>query len=219
MIGYIYKITNDVNGKVYIGLCTTTVEERFENHKKDRTKNTHEKRPLYSAMNKYGIEHFHVETIEECDMAILPEREQYWIAYYNSYHYGYNATLGGEGKPLYDHEAILTRLQECPYPSVVAEEFHCCVEIVYGIAKRNNIETKNLSNERMKATQKTILALNKETEDIVAEFESTVKAAEWCAENGYCTSLNSGVRSHIAEVANGKRKSAYGFKWKYKQDI
>ena len=49
----------------------------------------------------------------------------------------------------------------------------------------------------------------------VKSFDSTVSAAEWCFENGKTKSLNSGVRSHISETANGKRKSAYGYKWKY----
>lgn len=47
-------------------------------------------------MNKYGPEHFHIELIEETDNP--EERERYWIQYYGSYHNGYNATLGGDGK-------------------------------------------------------------------------------------------------------------------------
>ena len=55
-------------------------------------------------MNKYGIEHFHIEEIEECDDNIVNEREVYWIKFYNSYHNGYNATYGGEGRREYDGE-------------------------------------------------------------------------------------------------------------------
>ena len=51
---------------------------------------------------------------------------------------------------------------------------------------------------------------------LVAEFSSTVEAAEWCYKNGLCSNLTSGVRSHISEVANGKRKTAYNYIWKYK---
>lgn len=215
MNGYIYKITNDINDKVYIGLATTSIQERFATHIKDRTKRTHEKRPLYSAMNKYGIEHFHIELIEECDIDFLAEREQYWIAFYNSYHNGYNATLGGDGAPKYDHNSILARLQECPYPAYVAEEFGCCRDIVYDIAKRNGIEIKNCAIEEFIKKKKNISAFDKKTGKFIQMFESTVKAAEWCYENKYSASLNSGVRSHISDCANGKRKSAYGFIWKY----
>lgn len=47
-------------------------------------------------MNKYGSEHFHIKLIEETNNP--EERERYWIQYYDSYHNGYNATLGGDGK-------------------------------------------------------------------------------------------------------------------------
>lgn len=215
MNGYIYKITNDLNDKVYIGLATTSIQERFATHKKDRLKRTHEHRPLYAAMNKYGVEHFSIELVEECDLDFLAEREQYWIAFYDSYTNGYNATLGGDGTPKYDHKAILARLQECPYPVLIAQEFGCCKDIVYNIAKRNNIEVKNCSSENFAKKKKTIAAFDKKTNLFIKEFESTVKAAEWCYENKYSATISSGVRAHISDCANGKRKSAYGFVWKY----
>ena len=46
-------------------------------------------------------------------------------------------------------------------------------------------------------------------------FPSVQSAAEWCVENNFCKQMNSGVRSHIAACANGKRKTAYQHKWKY----
>lgn len=169
-------------------------------------------------MNKYGIDHFHWEMIEECDIDLLGEREQYWIAFYNTYHYGYNATLGGEGKPLYNHQAILEKLQICPYPCLVAQEFGCSTDLVRAIAKRNNIELYNLGNETMKQIKsKRIQAFDKQTQQFLCEFNSTADAAKWCYKNQYAKSLNSGVRAHIADCANGKRKSAYGFVWKYKE--
>lgn len=57
-----------------------------------------DKRPLYKAIAKYGMENFSIETIEEVEDDFLGEREIYWINYYNSYSKGYNATLGGDGK-------------------------------------------------------------------------------------------------------------------------
>ena len=60
-MSYIYKITNDINNKVYVGKTNLTIEKRFREHCTDSKKFTIEKRPLYNAMNKYGIEHFHIE--------------------------------------------------------------------------------------------------------------------------------------------------------------
>ena len=52
-------------------------------------------------MNKYGIEHFHIELIEETDNP--EEREIYWIEKLGSFKNGYNATLGGDGKKYLDY--------------------------------------------------------------------------------------------------------------------
>lgn len=64
-------------------------------------------------------------------------------------------------------------------------------------------------------TAKKISAYTKTTHEYVASFSSTVEAAKWCFENKKCSTLNSGVRAHISEAANGKRKSAYTYIWKY----
>lgn len=97
MNGFIYKITNRVNNKVYIGQTHFTIEHRFKQHIKNFNIE-HRKQPLYMAFAKYGIENFNVEKIEEVECERLNEREIYWIAYYNSFKNGYNATLGGDGK-------------------------------------------------------------------------------------------------------------------------
>lgn len=75
MKSIIYKITNDINDKVYIGKTTLSIEERFKEHCLDSKRNVKEKRPLYSAMRKYGQEHFKIELIEECDVSLSSERE------------------------------------------------------------------------------------------------------------------------------------------------
>lgn len=212
-MSYIYKITNDINNKIYVGKTEFSIEKRFKEHCSDAFRDRNEKRPLYAAMRKYGIEHFKVELIEETKNP--EEREIYWIKYFNGYTQGYNATKGGEGKKLYDHEAIISRLKEHPYPCDIAEEFGCCRDLVYDLSKKYNIKIKYKSNERMKEIlRKTISAYTKQGK-FVKRFSSTVEAANWCFEQGKCAALNSGVRSHISEAANGRRKSAYSFIWKY----
>lgn len=96
MIG-IYKITNKINGNSYIGLSVDIKrrwKEHFQRHK-DSTNKEYEK-VLYKAFRKYGIENFDFDIIEECSLEELREREKYWIAYFDTYHHGYNATEGGE---------------------------------------------------------------------------------------------------------------------------
>lgn len=216
-MGYIYKITNDINNKIYIGQTTNSLEQRFQEHKRDAIRERCEIRPLYRAMNKYGFDHFKIEMIEQCADNILSEREIYWIAYYKGYEDGYNGTYGGDGRVLYNHEAIRDRLKEYPYPKDVANEFGCCTDIVYQVAKTYSIPVKNKGSELLKIqTSKEVLQYSKENNEFIQSFPSTADAAKWLFENHKCAALTSGVRAHISENANGKRKSAYGYIWKYK---
>ena len=101
-MAYIYQITNDVNGKIYIGKTEFSIEKRFKEHCKDAFRPRNEKRPLYTAMRKYGINHFHIELLEETENP--EEREKFWIEEKRSFKNGYNATLGGDGKKYIDYD-------------------------------------------------------------------------------------------------------------------
>ena len=94
-MGHIYKITNLINGKIYIGKTIKTPEKRWQEHIRKAKQFTN--RYLYDAMNHYGYDNFKIESIEECLNEELDKREIYWINYYDSYNKGYNMTLGGEG--------------------------------------------------------------------------------------------------------------------------
>lgn len=215
-MGFIYKIVNDINNKIYVGQTINSIEERFKEHKNDSKRRKTEQRPLYRAMNKYGTEHFHIELIEECENDKLQEREIYWIAYYRGYEDGYNATHGGDGRTLYDHEAIKQELLKNPRPKQVAEKFGCCKDIVIDIAHQYGIQSINDGQNNFLASSKIVYQYSKDNQ-FIQSFPSVAEAAKWCYENGKCKELNSGVRGHIVDVCNNKpkRKSAYGYIWKY----
>lgn len=88
----IYKITNLLNNKSYIGQ-SIHVEERLNRHRQCPKENSHY--PLYRDMKIYGLENFKFELLEECSINQLNEREIYWIAFYDTYFNGYNQTKGG----------------------------------------------------------------------------------------------------------------------------
>lgn len=92
----IYKVTNTINNKCYIGKAKN-IYKRFSTHKTNSRLPKPDKRSsplLYYALNKYGIDKFTFEIIEELELNedILKERELYWMDYYNSYENccGYN---------------------------------------------------------------------------------------------------------------------------------
>lgn len=87
-MSHIYKTTNTVNGKIYIG------------KEKHNDKNyIGSGRILNNAIKKYGKEVFVKEILEECSLDIIDERECYWINHYDSTNWdiGYNITKGGTG--------------------------------------------------------------------------------------------------------------------------
>ena len=91
----IYKITNKINGKSYIGQAID-IQTRW-NKEKSRafspTSNEYN-RTLSKAFRKYGLDNFTFEILEECDTNLLDEREIYYIALYDTYFNGYNDTTG-----------------------------------------------------------------------------------------------------------------------------
>lgn len=208
-MGFIYKITNQVNGTMYIGKTEETIEERFKTHCREYKRVRSEKRPLYDAMKKYGIENFIVELIEETNN--LEEREQYWIEYYDTYHNGYNATKGGDGKRLLDYDLIVKTYQELQNINKTAEQCHCDPKSVHKILKSFNISIKQAQEASRDATKVSVKQYTKQGE-YVQTFESYHDAARAIRKNEQ-TSL-SGIAGHISEVCRGKRKTAYGYVWK-----
>ena len=88
MVG-IYKITKKENGKSYIGQ-SNDILRRFGEHKRNQ------EIPIDIAIQKYGVDAFTFEIIEECSLDDLNEREKFWIAEYNTYKgFGYNCNEGG----------------------------------------------------------------------------------------------------------------------------
>jgi group I intron endonuclease len=98
--GIIYRVTNKVNGKSYIGQTTLTLAQRWACHITSR-----EKAPLARAIRKYGREAFTLDTLCECDSReMLDAAEIDWIARASTKApKGYNLKDGGNaGVPLTD---------------------------------------------------------------------------------------------------------------------
>lgn len=94
--GIIYKITNLMNGKIYIGQTIHGFNRRYKNNLEVYTKNSH----LKSSIKKYGIDNFDVNKIIDFAFSSLELdiKEKIWIKYYKSYddNLGYNKTTGGK---------------------------------------------------------------------------------------------------------------------------
>lgn len=121
----IYKITNKINGKVYIGK-SINIYYRWTQHKKiakNSSKYRDGKKPLYYAIRKYGIDNFSFQIIEICNQDVLCDREIHWISVYNCTilsGLGYNVTNGGDSgnftqaKPAYQYDLDGNFIAEYP---------------------------------------------------------------------------------------------------------
>lgn len=264
MIG-IYKITNLINGKAYVGQ-SNHIQKRWNDHI-----TTKKQTPIHQAIVKYGKENFSFEVLEECKQSELNEREQYWIAFYDTYENGYNLTLGGDGTQIYDYEAIyqdflITKnmahtainqgcatgtvrrvlrtydinLSECSenkpveqidpntleviaiYPSIAAaaRSQGITAAVISNVVNGKKISANNYYWRFEGDTQKQFQPITKQwkrkvaqididTQEVLHTYSSASEAARACGKDG----KNGG--SQILTVCKGKKKTAFGYQWKY----
>lgn len=95
----IYKMTNNINGKIYVGQTTRSLEERMDEHKR------HSLVLVDKEISKYGFDNFSTEVIDHADtLKELDEKERKWIAFYDCMiPNGYNLCNGGSTTEGYHH--------------------------------------------------------------------------------------------------------------------
>ena len=234
--GYIYKIVNDVNDQIYIGQTTRTIEERWREHKRDINNNY----AIHRAMNKYGVNHFYTVLVEFLSAdtkndicALLNEREVFWVSYHDSYHNGYNGTIGGQDnapnkfleKPVAEYSIHGVFIAE--YPSITAaSDFtgfsrsdisSCCSKTkVYKVHNRIfRYKEDILTEEEIAWYTKRYPSIYQYDFDgnLVGIFEFIQDAVDYLNANGI-----KAINSNICNCCNGKIMSSAGFVWRKSPD-
>lgn len=183
----IYKVTNVINGKVYIGQTKRDLQLRWREHcacKKDRLFNR--------AIEKYGVKNFTVEQIDvACSQEELNEKETYWIKFFDSANKenGYNLSLGGEFGSF--NEDVLRRMSE----SHKGAKNH-----FYG--RKHTSESKKRMSETSKIKNNFVKVRCVETGEV---FNSIVDASK----------TYNLKPTHITRVCKGKRNMTGGYHWEY----
>ena len=101
---YIYKITNKINNKIYIGQTIKNINLRWQRHYTDALSNRVNTK-FAKAIRKYGKDNFIIEEIDTAQSKEeLNQKEIYWIYYYNSILEGYNSVDGGGDSNTYKYK-------------------------------------------------------------------------------------------------------------------
>lgn len=191
----IYKITNKINGKFYIGQAED-IYHRFRTH--FWAHGDHHNSAIDAAIHKYGLENFDLEILEECSKEQLNEREIYWGEnYYQGHCYipeGYNiALLGGNQSNIYNCQEVSQYdlnghlIQTYISYAAAGRAFHISSMAIRQAALKKSTsqgflwaaghETK-IAPWIKKSTGNKVYAYNKEGE-IELEFKNQVEAANY----------------------------------------
>ena len=201
-MAFIYKITNTINDKKYIGKTEhQNPYKRFLEHKKDAKREYRKTRSLYKAMNKYGVENFIFEVIEEVPNELASIKEQYYINLFNTYKNGYNETIGGDGTPFvkFHKDEIISRYRIGQSISQISKEMKHDPKSIVKVLKENNIEIDYTPRNRLPVAQ-----IDPSTNKILKVFASACEAEKEVP-----------TGKHINEACKGSRKLAGGYRWAY----
>lgn len=191
---WIYKITNLVNNKIYIGQTTRSVEDRWRDHC-TLTKSKH-KSLIRLAVAKYGKQSFKIETIDQCfSIEELNWKEKERIEEFNSLSpNGYNLDNGGKGKTVHSLSKLKMSLAKIGRPNPHTDQSKAKLSAIKKGIKLN--ENHKISLSKARKDKKPVKCIQN---NIVYEsFSAAAKA------------LNIPVQ-RVSQCANGKRKSAYGY--------
>lgn len=207
--GTIYKITNLINNKVYIGQTRQSYEQRFIQHKSHaRTGQSHHK--LARALRKYGDNNFIVEKIEECLVEELNDKERYWIAYYKSTQdeYGYNTLVGGQDytnyKPIENEDEIIEYYYTCHNQLQTQAHFGISDYRLRSLLLRRGLATDKTNYGKHTREKVKIIELDK-------EFDSGADCAQFFIDNNICKSKKLAcVQTRLSHAITNNKK-IYGY--------
>lgn len=205
-MGFIYAAKCKINGKIYVGQTSGTIERRWRAHIFDARHGDSQPK-LNRAIRKYGEDSFEVVCLEEIQNAKLNEREIFWIAKLDTYCNGYNCTFGGEGRAKYNNDFILNMWDSGFSITEIKNTVGCNRHHVYEVLQGYEGYSKEKSRLRCKNNKRPICQYTLDGE-YIQTFKSIAEAAKIF--NVSSTTLSAACRNKIP--------SAAGFQWRYAND-
>ena len=202
----IYKITNLLNYKVYVGQTKRTLEERMSEHKRKG------RLPIDYAIKKYGIDNFSVEIIDVAEsQKELDAKEIKWVAFYNCVTpNGYNLTKGSKRTFGYKH-------------SEQAKEKMSKAKAEAYLGSGNPFFGKHHSESQKRKWSMLRKGMKHLTDEQIANIrKSHFKKSVRCIEtNEVFNTIKEAAEkykikaTHITRVCKGKRNMTGGYHWEY----
>lgn len=224
--GYIYCYTSP-SGKKYIGKTIRSLKTRAGNNGSGYKNCT----ALMRAFRKYGYQNFEIEILEEIPYEYLNEREKYYISLYNTQdpNFGYNIKPGGAVEYSSNNNSSKRAVNKYDLSGVLMETY----ESISEAARVNNVPYQAISQNCRKEinhyknyvyryadnNSEFIPVVVKQTHghitaqyDLAGEFIASYESAN-AAARALCKDTFAG--RNIRAVCEGKRKTAFGYKWAY----
>lgn len=223
----VYKITNLINNKVYVGSTLSSFKERFRQHRKYLRGNYHHSSKLQNAWNKYGGDNFTFDVIEITDNLTTRIRESYWIEYFNSFKNGYNATLSVNGgvigtklTPEHRQKISQANIGNSHRLNILHNQKtkESISKSVINFNKSNSdAALKAKENRRNKIIEMNKLIFNQLNKIPILQIDSNTNQVikEWSSASDAGKALNI-FPTTITKVCKGNGKLSGGFKWSYK---
>lgn len=221
--GYIYKYTNKIDGKSYIGQTIRSLKARMGSNYNGYKKCT----AFYRALNKYGLENFDIEILCEVEIALLDKKEQEYIEKYNSLTpNGYNICDGRDDKyfernsnktKIYQYDTEGNFLQSYDSLASAAKELNISYQAISAVLREERKQTngwiftyelQEVQPVQVKKTHGRKTAQYDLDGNLIAIFNSANEAA-------IAIGKNSNAGRNIRSVCYGDRITAYGYKWKF----
>lgn len=236
MIGYIYKVTNKINNKVYIGQTVLSVKRRWNQHKRNAKYSEideHYNQHFARAILKYGPDNFLVEVLETIEgqrnevKEKLNSLEIFYIAKFDSMNLGYNSTKGGE--------SCLGRINELSsnskpiiqydYDGNIIAEYPCLAEAARLLNVHEDVIRKCANGykpfcRKLECIWRWKGDLDKPTiatdiPRIIQYSLDGVIVKKWYSYTTIINEKGEGYAKNVSRACLGRRKTFNGFMWKY----
>lgn len=232
----IYKVTCKITLKSYIGQARN-IKTRVKQHLHSSINQARKDYdvPFHAAIRKYGVENFEISILETCEEPELNNRERYWIKVFNTYIHsensmGYNVTEGGKQTVrrlkltpeilkqiyvllkdnilTYSEIAVMFKLNPDTIKGINSGKICFDSTITYPLRDNNEcVNRQKMGCYRYKGTA--VEQLDKLTGNLLNLYPSAMSAALALGNIDY--------NKHIAHCCAGRRKTAYGYVWKFRE--